>query len=356
MTIATFVRKIKLPLKQLFAWGYFHSGLYKKANMGTVSTLMYHRVLENNDPDISFIQPGMYVTTSVFEKHITYLKANYELISFLDFLNVDFGRDLDRKKRYCIITFDDGWHDNYTNAFPILKKHNIPATVFLTTSLIGTTHWFWPDKLCYLLANMPKNRTMAKDYDGANREITSALALILSKVDRHDTASFDSHVDTSIGELKKMPEKEVGEALDNLYAHLGVAIPQKKVLLDWEEVRIMSASGISFGSHTCCHKILTNYSHDKIMEELKESKRVIESNAINHIPVLAYPNGNYNYSIEKLAQKAGYIAAVTTEFGHVRFGTKDVFKLKRIGVHNKISESPSMYTFLLSGIGQTSHL
>ena len=98
--------------------------------------LMYHRVLTERELT-SDIEPGMYVTRDAFERHLIYLAEHHEIIG-LDELH----EWLHGRRQYaripCVITFDDGWGDNYANAFPLLKQYRLPATIFLITDLIGT--------------------------------------------------------------------------------------------------------------------------------------------------------------------------------------------------------------------------
>jgi len=95
--------------------------------------LMYHRVLSDARPDVD---PGMYVTSTAFERHLRLLKSRYELVT------IDaFGEWMAGRQQYarppCAITFDDGWRDNYDVAFPLLRRYEAPATVFLVTGWIG---------------------------------------------------------------------------------------------------------------------------------------------------------------------------------------------------------------------------
>ena len=90
----------------------------------------------------------MYVTTDTFDRQIQFLKKKFEVVHLEELLsNVLSGRQIGR---HCAITFDDGWLDNYTQAFPILTKYQIPATIFLSTGLIGTNRLFWPEEFSLL--------------------------------------------------------------------------------------------------------------------------------------------------------------------------------------------------------------
>jgi peptidoglycan/xylan/chitin deacetylase (PgdA/CDA1 family) len=96
---------------------------------------MYHRVLTPPEvrPDLD---PGMFVTTSAFEAHLAFLRDAFEVVDLETMLEWREGRRT-FERTPCAITFDDGWADNYTNAFPLLQKYGLPATIFLVTEQVG---------------------------------------------------------------------------------------------------------------------------------------------------------------------------------------------------------------------------
>ena len=98
--------------------------------------LLYHRVLrpEEVPPDVDH---GIYVTTSTFETHLRFLSRTFDVVDLDDLLAWREGRRRFSKPP-CAITFDDGWIDNYTNAFPLLRRYGMSATIFLITSQIGS--------------------------------------------------------------------------------------------------------------------------------------------------------------------------------------------------------------------------
>ena len=120
---------IKSSLRKFIAWGYYYSGLHKFYHKGKVHILMYHRVLKDNDKAILSMQPGMYVTESAFKNQMVLLTKHYHLISLTDLLELWKNGEYSKDVRYCIVTFDDGWLDNYLNAYPILDEYNISIEV-----------------------------------------------------------------------------------------------------------------------------------------------------------------------------------------------------------------------------------
>lgn len=112
--------------------------------------LAYHRVLTNDDLRRQSVQPGMYVLDTVFEQQMMFVKQNFTVLSLQDLLGLWKGDVWDEHARYCVITFDDGWLDNYRHAYPVLKRLCLPATIFLPTDYVGSDEWFWPDQLAFL--------------------------------------------------------------------------------------------------------------------------------------------------------------------------------------------------------------
>jgi peptidoglycan/xylan/chitin deacetylase (PgdA/CDA1 family) len=99
-------------------------------------------------------------------------------------------------------------------------------------------------------------------------------------------------------------------------------------MLSWEQIQEMSQNNICFGSHTKSHAILTQISNDKAIEELRESKEIIEKRMNQPVYFFAYPNGNYNESIIRVAKEAGYLASFTCLRG-VNSLNENIFELKR---------------------------
>ena len=103
-----------------------------------IAVLMYHRIIES---DYNFWK--LNVSPPIFEKHMRFISENYKILR----LEEDWKEIVEPNQRYVVITFDDGYVDNYRFALPILEKYHIPATVFVSTNLIDTNEMYWWDEL-----------------------------------------------------------------------------------------------------------------------------------------------------------------------------------------------------------------
>jgi peptidoglycan/xylan/chitin deacetylase (PgdA/CDA1 family) len=130
---------MKFLLRGVIASGLHRSGVlhlhrrWRLRNRAVI--LMYHRVLKPEERS-SQIHAGMYVLASAFERHHAYLQRSFELVDLDTMLAWLEGRIRCRRPP-CAITFDDGWCDNYRNAFPLLRQFGAPATIFLITEQVG---------------------------------------------------------------------------------------------------------------------------------------------------------------------------------------------------------------------------
>jgi len=302
---------------------------------------MYHRVLPEEKTD--GLQAGIYVKSKTFEAHLTFLKKHFEIISLSELYSnpssPPYRKGEKSKKPWCILTFDDGWYDFYEYAFPLLKKFQAPATVFLPTDFIGTNKWFWTDRLAEIFLQKHKIISPVPPLvKGGLREVIEKLENL--------KGSLELRLERAIEILKAYREEEIEEILSALSARRNIDqdLPSR-AFLSWEEVREMAQSGlISFGSHTASHRILTTLTDEEIWDELIRSKeKLIDEKVVDSsfIP-FCYPNGNYNEKIEKMVKEAGYSLAVTTESGWNQFGS-DPFIHKRIGIHQDISYTEAMF-------------
>jgi peptidoglycan/xylan/chitin deacetylase (PgdA/CDA1 family) len=303
----------------------FRSGIFdilQKNNRSTLTVLNYHRIEGKKEAVSKSFQPNISASPQVFDDQMMYLASNYNVISeehFLDWMQnkaslPDFP---------ALITFDDGYHDNLTNALPILKKYNYPAIIFLASGFIGKNKGFYWDKSAYCFANTKKKY--------------ATLPILGKKVWDNEPASK-----LVLGEwveiLKRVSESEKQSAMKALPSILEVEIPENlfgNVMLSWEEARNMQAHGISFGAHTVSHPILTRVPLEQAEYEIAESKNQIEGKLGIAVRTFAYPNGqkqDISPEVIHAVKRAGFQAAFSLIAGPSPFDEvqREPFSIRRI--------------------------
>lgn len=336
----------------------FAAGLYytlwdiSRYTKGKVTILMYHRVLTDDEARGRFIQPGMYVLESTFEKHVNYLKEHYMIISFKELLEYMNTNSLDKDQAYCVITFDDGWVDNYLNAFPILREHNVSATIFLVTSFIATNRWFWPERLGYFFEKLDSLTLTGNKRDAiikASQRVGLGADLLINALKAQSHTSRLLAYDQIIETLKGYSMETIENFLELIGDILELNPSDERLTLSWEEIKEMSDYNISFGSHGCSHSLLTLLPDDEIKAELSDSLNCIQAAGIDSIPVFCYPIGYYNKEIAKLVEVAGYRASVTTAYGYTD-SSSDLYKLNRISIHDDVTKTIPLFALHVSGV------
>ena len=350
------MQKVKQAIRRGAAGWYYRSGLYNRANRGKVMILMYHRVLSDREVKCRYIQPGMYVLKNTFDKQVEFLKAHYEIISLGELLSRWKEKVYDSGSRYCVITFDDGWRDNYTYAYPVLKKYNVPATIFLVTDLVGTAQWCWPERLCYLLEqyhSLTLNKVQKTEIVHLLEQYLGGYKMPDGPGGRGEWASENQSIEEVINRCKELASEAVEELIERIGLTLNLSLPGQRLLLNWDEIAEMSRSGVSFGSHSRSHRILTRLPLGEVEAELEESRKVIEDRHINYVPAFCYPNGNYNKEIQRLVRGCGYHAAVSTRCGAEGRAPEDLFAIRRVGIHDDVSSTVPMFALQLSYLHKT---
>jgi peptidoglycan/xylan/chitin deacetylase (PgdA/CDA1 family) len=325
---------------------YYATGRYKRANLGQFVILMYHRVLADDDPYLPYIQPGMYVRESSFAKQLKFLTQHYEVVSLAEMLELIEAKKVSKDRQYCVITFDDGWLDNYRNAFPLLKRFSVPATIFLTASFIGTNRFFWHEKiskLFFLARNQRKE--VPQTGNGSDEKADEPLTMLRRHILSNEPSA--SAVDAAIESLKSLPIAQIEGIVDAVATELGISFEHERTMLSWEEIQEMGQGGISFGSHTCEHRILTQIDLTEAAAEITGSMEKLKNKNLNYIPVFCYPNGRYNDAVRSLVIDAGYSAAVTTKLGRQSGDLKDPYTIARIGIHDDIASDNRLLSYRL---------
>jgi len=260
-----------------------------------VVVIVYHRVGPCKDPWSLDTISG-----PLFESQIKYLKTMYKIISFKDYLNSKSDENL-IEKRYAIITFDDGYKDIYIHAYPILKRYNVPATLFLTTGHIETNKLFWWDQIGYAIW-----KTKLKSIKTAQNNSIS-LKYSYNKL---------QYISKIVEYVKQMEENDKNDYIEDLINQLDINIPKniENMTLSWEEIIEMYNNGFDIGAHSVNHPILTKIPTKQAEYEIVQSKIDIEKHIRAKVDGFSYPNGtdqDYNQQIVDILIKNKFKYAVT---------------------------------------------
>ena len=282
--------------------------------------LNYHRV--GNAADTPYDSGTFSATPEELDSQLAYLKRRFNMATLetaLDMLTGDAPR-----RTSVLITFDDGYLDNYTLAFPILRKHGVEGVFFLPTAFVGTGRLPWWDAIAYMIKKSRK-KSIALDYphpatfdlenDGAAPVSMQILHAFIQPAVK-DPARFITDLEKACETAR--PERSA-----------------ERLFLSWEEAREMQRCGMAFGSHTDTHEVLSKLSRERQREEVFRSREILERELDRRIDTLAYPVGQrYCFSpdtVEAL-QQTGYRAAFSFYGGLNRPGEMQPFDIRRYSV------------------------
>ena len=283
----------------------------RKIAKSQVAIITYHRVGPKND-DWS-LEP---TPPHLFKQQMEYYFKNYEIISLDELAQyIREGKSLPPKA--IAITFDDGYLDNYLYAYPFLKAHHIPATIFLITGHVESNTLFWWDKIGYILHHMN-----------------------ISQFNLNELGNFSLHpnkdksrVHSEIADaLKLISEDRKCFLINKLSEISGVDIPSnlaKGLILSWDQIKEMSNNGISFGAHSVNHPILTNIPLKRAKWEIIQSKIDIENVLNKDVSAFSYPNGNYNTELISIVKESGFNCAVSFTPGKFVSLNDNIYALDR---------------------------
>jgi len=296
-----------------------------------ILVLAYHRVLDlDADPEFDFDPDLVSASTADFAWQMRYLAENYNPIGFQRLVEALDGR-APLPPRPVIVTFDDGFDDNYRNAFPALKAAGVPAVFFVSTGYLGGTEPFWFDwtyRLCLEAARRGEPvRVGAREWRIGSRDPSNGFRQVMRA-------------------LWQLPDRERRRAVERIERALGVTRPAEGFArsrpMTWEQVEEMAAAGMEFGSHAVSHPILTRLEADELNRELRESKAVLEARLRRPVLAVAYPVGQrfaYDHRVQAAARDAGYRFGVAYTSGTNRLPLADPYALERLHVEREVGRA-----------------
>ena len=300
----------KLLLHMIESLGGFQ--LLRRIRKNDPVILMYHRILQ--DDFINGLAP------QEFEQQVAYISKHFNVVSIEDLL-----RDV---KNNCVqpyslaLTFDDGHYDFYTHAWPILKKYNFPASLYITTGFVDGTTWLWPDLLKYILLN------------------SNEAILNVEHLGDISTRATDHHINWhKLGDhCLTLTTDSRNSLLHRLAADAKISIsesPQPPFhSVTWPQLQEMSTEGLVVGSHTVTHPILSSLSIENLHYELGASANAIQQHLGAAPAGICYPNGrpeDISEGVIKAAELNGYSYGLMGRYS--RFNHKRRFTIGRIAAN-----------------------
>lgn len=303
--------------------------------------LMYHRVAEvDSDPWSLCVHPNHFV------QHLDVLQQYCEPIRLSQLPLMLQNRT--PLKRQVIITFDDGYADNFNIAKPLLERHNIPATIFVVSGKIDQSQEFWWDELDRILlqpGTLPP--TLSLKFDGQCHEWSLNQAAAYSTEDYEmyrswsalgkDAPSDRHRLYRQLYERLHPLRLEVREAvLDQLRQWAGMTPlgrSSHRTVSTAELTALRHHKLIEIGAHTLTHPFLSILPVDQQEIEIQQSKAHLEDCLGQPVTSFSYPHGSYTEETVSMVRRAGFECACSSLVSPV-YQCSDRFLLPRVEVQN----------------------
>jgi peptidoglycan/xylan/chitin deacetylase (PgdA/CDA1 family) len=286
--------------------------------------LMYHGII----PDDEELQSTTSVRESEFVRQLNYLSENFACVSIEEALSGD--RDRKRECPSIVVTFDDGYANNYTIALPLLERRRIPAVIYVATGNVCERKISWADRIWTAAKKSGLRRIVLKgmgdssktyEFPGTDAVWQRGVHRLVEDVKRLEQSKRDEITDSIVAQFQHYPGAASFnvDVEDNIFAPLSI-----------RQLEDLSAHPlITIGSHSHCHSLLNRIPIAEARESIRKSKETLERITGRSIEHFSYPNGNYSPEVIDLLKEAGFKSAVSIPSGVFHAGD-DPYTIKRI--------------------------
>lgn len=292
-----------------------------------VTVLAYHRIFPKPQSNYPFVKGVINVDQNVFDDQLKILKKYFTIINFEQLRHIQ-AEKTKLPKNLLIITFDDGYEDNFSQMTPVIKAHDSTAVVYISTEYIEQQKLFWVDELSFKINKMPEGEVSFLD----------------GKVKYNVTNANRNQVRVDIGNVcKGLTRAGHRKLLEDLRSQVNIEpsvseFDQAKPMT-WDQMTAMCADGIEIGSHAKFHGYLNSMTDEELRDEIYDSKAILEQKIGKEVISIAYPGGRYDERTLKIVAAAGYTYGCSFTHGIGEFNESIRYKMPRLIVDNNISNS-----------------
>jgi peptidoglycan/xylan/chitin deacetylase (PgdA/CDA1 family) len=265
-----------------------------------LSILIFHRVVAESD---ALFPEEMHA--SRFDRLVARLASSFRVMT-LGEAHARWRRQ-QLPDRALAITFDDGYADNIEVALPILRRHGLSATFFVSTGYLdGGRMW---------------NDTVIESIRACRFPSLDASPLGLGLLPLRDDATRRAAIDRLLAKIKYRDLAGRADALGWLRSACGDPTLPDNLMMRSDQVRSLHEQGMEIGGHTVRHPILTELPDDEARDEIVDGREHLQALTGAPIEVFAYPNGrpgrDYDRRHVEMVRAAGFRCAVSTAQGVV---------------------------------------
>jgi len=285
--------------------------------------LLYHRVTDlEQDPQQLSVSPNN------FFEQLTVIREKYNPLQIDEFTDLLMRRKQFPKKTI-ILTFDDGYADNFNEALPILESHSLQALFYIATEQLDSNKEFWWDEIeRILLAKRFPGEKISLKY--AERDLLMMTATLEQRVNAYQLLhpilkyATPGERDELISQLRE----QAGSSANGRVTH--------RVMTKGEIKKLANSTSAVIGAHTHRHPALSALSSQEQEEEINKSKNILKEIIGKKIDHFSYPFGSkkdYNQQSVKICEESGFKMVAANYYGQVHRWT-DRFQFPRILVRN----------------------
>ena len=285
--------------------------------------LTYHRI---GDHAAAPLDRGVFSTSAeAFAEQMAFLAREFDVITLADLPHAR----RDPRGRYVMVTFDDGYRDNYDLAFPILKRERVPATFFITTGFLDDQPLAWWDRIAYLVRQSALRQLPERpDTWGGPLPLT-------------DPASRELAIRAVLAAYYRTPGTKTAAFLEDLTRITDVDVPAALtdgLWMTWGNVRELKLAGMGIGGHTHTHPLLARLGPAEQVEEIRTCKERLLDAAGVRTRGFAYPVGSpdsFNTMTRAILLANGFDLGFAFYGGHQSMADLDFLDIRRtsVGVH-----------------------
>ena len=288
-----------------------------------VLILNYHRI---GNRHTSLLDRNLWSATGEdFDAQIGMLAKNFDVVG-LDDLDLVFRAG---SGRFVMITFDDGYLDNYTNAYPILKSHGVTSTFFITTGFLDIPKVPWWDEIAWIVRSSPLDALDVNPWT-----MTPVL--------------FDEpHREMAINRLLSIYKTLPGSATEDFVCFLAERLKSgripnrvaKELWMTWDMIREMKQNGMTFGGHTVTHPVLANLTAEEQDYEVGECRRRMVEELGEPLDAFSYPVGgpkSFNSDTRASLIRHGFRWGFTYLGGYCQYDQDDRLAIRRTAIETDI--------------------